>query len=51
MLIKSHVLKLFKMDMVAVLTELERLHETGLAVKVMGFLFQYTKIALLWILS
>lgn len=36
--IKTHVLRLLKMDMVAVLTELERQHETVLAVKVMGFL-------------
>ncbi|KAJ0084677.1 hypothetical protein Patl1_31235 [Pistacia atlantica] len=32
--IKSHVLRLLKMDMVAVLTELERQHETVLAVKI-----------------
>ena len=32
--IKTHVLRLLKMDMVAVLTELERQQETDLAVKV-----------------
>lgn len=35
--IKTHVVRLLKMDMVAVLTELERQEEVSLAVKVISF--------------
>lgn len=36
--VKSHVLRLLKMDMIAVLTELERQEEVSLAVKIFGII-------------
>ena len=40
--IKTHVLRLLKMDMIAVLGELERQEEVALAVKVLNFCFNCT---------
>lgn len=39
--IKCHVLRLLKMDIIAVLNELERQEEIGLALKLRFFLFSY----------
>lgn len=39
--IKCHVLRLLKMDIIAVLNELERQEEISLALKVRFFLFSY----------
>lgn len=45
--IKTHVLRLLKMDIVAVLIELERQEETILAVKVLVVLLLFAKLGLL----
>lgn len=45
--IKTHVLRLLKMDIVAVLIELERQEETILAVKVLVVLLLFAKLGIL----
>lgn len=45
--IKTHVLRLLKMDIVAVLIELERQEETILAVKVLVVLLLFANLGLL----
>lgn len=42
--IKSHVLRLLKLDMIAVLTELERQEEVTLAIKVVTLIFSMLKV-------
>lgn len=42
--IKSHVLRLLKLDMIAVLTELERQEEVNLAIKVVTLIFSMLKV-------
>lgn len=43
--IKTHVLRLLKMDMIAVLTELERQEEVSLSIQVVYYLFVFSFIA------
>lgn len=42
--IKSHVFRLLKLDMIAVLTELERQEEVTLAIKVVTLIFSMLKV-------